>query len=227
MRKRLKVLESENGRLKRLLAERDLEIEVMKEIAAKMVSACGRRQHVQYARRRGVSCRRACALIQVARSSLLYESRLAPKDSPVRARMTALAAQYPRYGYRRIRIFLGREGHVMGPDRAYRLWRQEGLQVPRRRPRRRVAASRPRPHPATGPNQVWAYGFVFDMSAAGQQIKCLTVIDEWTREALAIDVAGSIRAGRVIDVLSRLVSDRGALRYLRSDNGPDSCRVRF
>jgi putative transposase len=68
---------------------------------------------------------------------------------------------------------------------------------------------------------VWAYDFVFDTSATGQQIKCLTVIDEWTREALAIDVGGSIRSGRVIDVLSRLVSDRGAPRYLRSDNGPE------
>jgi putative transposase len=109
----------------------------------------------------------------------------------------------------------------MGPDRAHRLWRQAGLQVPRRRPRRRVAASRPRPLPPTGPNHVWAYDFVFDTSATGQQIKCLTVIDEWTREALAIDVAGSIRADRVIEVLARIVSDRGAPRYLRSDNGPE------
>lgn len=135
--------------------------------------------------------------------------------------MSELAAQYPRYGYRRVRIFLGREGHVMGVDRAHRLWRQAGLQVPRRRPRRRVAASRPRPLPPTGPNHAWAYDFVFDTSATGQQIKCLTVVDEWTWEALAIDVAGSIRSGRVIDVLSRLVSDRGAPRYLRSDNGPE------
>jgi putative transposase len=68
---------------------------------------------------------------------------------------------------------------------------------------------------------VWAYDFVFDMAATGQQIKCLTVVDEWTREALAIDVAGSIRSGRVIEVLSRLVSVRGAPQYLRSDNGPE------
>ena len=186
-----------------------------------MVSAPARRQQVEYARKRGLSCRRACALVRVARSSLRYKSRLATKDASVRARMCELAAQYPRYGYRRVRIFLGREGHQMGPDRAHRLWRQAGLQVPRRRPRRRVAASRPRPLPPTGPNHVWAYDFVFDTSATGQQIKCLTVVDEWTREALAIDVAGSIRAGRVIDVLARLVSDRGAPRYLRSDNGPE------
>src|SRR4051812_6070801 len=129
-----------------------------------MVSARGRRQQVEYARKRGLSCRRACALVQVARSSLRYESRLAKKDAPVRARMCELAAQYPRYGYRRVRIFLGRDGHKMGPDRAHRLWRQAGLQVPRRR----VASSRSRPLPPTGPNHVWAYDFVFDTSATAR-----------------------------------------------------------
>jgi putative transposase len=68
---------------------------------------------------------------------------------------------------------------------------------------------------------VWAYDFVFDTCANGQQLKCLTVVDEWTREALAIDVGSSIRSGRVVDVLARLVSVRGAPRYLRSDNGPE------
>jgi putative transposase len=71
---------------------------------------------------------------------------------------------------------------------------------------------------------VWAYDFVFDACATGQQIKCLTVIDEFTRECLAIDVAGSIRSNRVIEVLSRLVSARGAPRYMRSDNGPEFVR---
>jgi putative transposase len=73
----------------------------------------------------------------------------------------------------------------------------------------------------SGPNQVWAYDFVFDTCANGQQLKCLTIVDEWTREALAIDVAGSIRSGRVIEVLSRLVSVHGAPRFIRSDNGPE------
>jgi len=109
----------------------------------------------------------------------------------------------------------------MSPGRAHRLWRSAGLQVPRKRPRRRVAASRPRPHPATGPDQVWAYDFVFDACANGQKLKCLTVVAEWTHESLAIDVAGSIRSGRVIEVLARLVSVHGAPRYLRSDNGPE------
>ncbi len=186
-----------------------------------MVSAPARREQVEYARRRGLSCRRACALLRVARSSLRYESRLATRDRAVRARMRELAQQYPRYGYRRVRVFLGRDGHVMSTDRAHRLWRAEGLQVPRKRPRRRVAVSRPRPLPTTGPNQVWAYDFVFDYCANGQKLKCLTIVDEWTREALAIEVAGSIRSSQVINVLARLVSVHGAPRYLRSDNGPE------
>ncbi len=135
--------------------------------------------------------------------------------------MRELSAQYPRYGYRRIRIFLGRDGYRMGVGRALRLWQAAGLQVPRKRPRRRVAASRPRPQTPTGPNQVWSYDFVFDRSANGQQLKCLTVTDEFTKQGLAIDVDGRIRSPRVIEVLSRLVSERGAPAYLRSDNGPE------
>jgi putative transposase len=84
-----------------------------------------------------------------------------------------------------------------------------------------VATGRPRPLPATGVGRVWAYDFVFDACANGQQLKCLTVIDEYTRECLAVDVAGSIRSGRVIEVLSKLVSVHGAPQYLRSANGPE------
>ncbi len=109
----------------------------------------------------------------------------------------------------------------MSADRCHRLWRLTGLQVPKKRPRRRVAGSRPRPLPARGANEVWAYDFVFDACANGQPLKCLTVIDEYTRECLAIDVAGSIRSHRVIDVLGRLVSVHGAPRYLRSDYGSE------
>src|SRR4029078_348683 len=88
-------------------------------------------------------------------------------------------------------------------------------------PVRLLAHTQARPLPATGANHVWAYDFVFDACANGQQLKCLTVIDEFTRECLAIDVAGSIRSGRVIEVLSKLVSVHGAPKYLRSDNGPE------
>ena len=186
-----------------------------------MVSVSTRRQQVAYARARGVSCRRACVLLSVARSSLHYESKMAVKDAPVVARMHVHSARYPRWGYRRVRILLGRDGIPMSPGRAYRLWKKAGLQAPKKRRRRRIAASRPQPHPPSGPNQVWAYDFVFDACANGQKLKCLTVVDEWTHEALAIDAGGSIRSTRVIEVLDRLVAERGAPKTLRSDNGPE------
>jgi putative transposase len=186
-----------------------------------MVSATVRRQQVAYVRGRGISVRRACNLLSVARSTLRYESVLAKRDAPVIGAMRDLAAQYPRFGYRRILVFLGRRGHAMSADRAHRLWRSAGLQVPRRRPRRRIATGRPRPLAPSRANEVWAYDFVFDACAGGQTLKCLTVVDEYTRECLAIDVGSSIRSQRVIEVLSKLVSVRGAPRYLRSDNGPE------
>ncbi len=185
------------------------------------MSSQARREQAALACERGHSQRRACELPGVARSGLGYRSARSERDAPALEAMKRLAAQYPRYGYRRIRVFLRREGYGMSRHRAHRLWRLAGLQLPRRRPRRRAATSRPRPLPAVGPNYVWAYDFVFDACANGQQIKCLTVIDEFTRECLAIDVAGSIRSARVIEVLARLVSARGAPRYLRSDNGSE------
>ena len=153
-----------------------------------------------------------------------YRLRQPIKDAPALTAMRRLSAQYPRYGYRRIRIFLRREGLLMGINRARRLWRQAELGLPRKRSRRRIAASRPRPLPPRAANHVWAYDFVFDSCANGQQLKCLTVVDEFTHESLAIDVAGSIRSARVIDVLTRLISVHGAPVYLRSDSGPEFVR---
>lgn len=168
-----------------------------------MVGAPVRRRQVAYLQQGGVSIRRACALLSVARSTLHYRSRLIKRDAV--AVMRELAAQYPRYGYRRIQVFLERRGHPMSADRAHRP----------------VAAMRTASAEKTASGYLWAYDFVFDACANGQQLKCLTVIDEYTRECLAIDVAGSIRSTRVIEVLSKLVSVHGAPRYLRSDNGPE------
>ena len=146
----------------------------------------------------GFRCTRSRWLVGMARSTLPYELRQPVKDAPVIAAMKRLSSQYSRYAYRRIRIFLRREALAMSASRAERLWRKAGLQLPRRRPRRRIAVSRPRPLPPRAANHVWAYDFVFDACANGQQIKCLTVVDEFTLECLVIDVAGSIRSRRVI-----------------------------
>jgi len=186
-----------------------------------MVSTPARRKQVAFAAKRGLSERRGCVLLETARSGLGYESKRDATDAPAIARMRAVAAQYPRYGYRFVRILLEREGLRMSADRAYRLWRRAELQVPRKRPRRRLATKRPRPTPPCGPNHVWAIDFVHDHCANGQKLKCLTVVDEWTRECMAIEVAGSIRARRVVDVLARLASVHGAPTFVRSDNGPE------
>lgn len=190
-----------------------------------MVSAPARRVAAFYAIERGATQRRACALMQIARSSLKYVPVLPTKNAPVVQAMQRLSNQYPRYGSRRIRIFLAREGMEIGKERCSRLWAEHGLQVPKKRSRRRIATGRPRPHAPIRANSVWSVDFVFDACANGQQLKCLTVVDEYTRESLAIDVAGSIRSARVIDVLAKLISVRGAPRYLRSDNGPEFVSV--
>src|SRR5690606_9489698 len=104
----------------------------------------------------GLSERRACTLLDVSRSGFRYERVKATADAPVLQRMKELALQYPRYGYRRIRIFLQREGCTMSAAKAWRLWHEAGLQIPRRRPRRRAATGRPRPLAPHQANQVWS-----------------------------------------------------------------------
>ena len=187
-----------------------------------MVSVEARRSGVAFATSQGLSQRRASTLLHVARSALKYESRKAAADAPVVEQMKARAGQFPRFGYRRIQVYLERDGYKMSSKRMYRLWRVAGLQLPKKRPRKRIRGlardSVERPVVA---NEVWSYDFVFDTAANGQQVKCLTVVDEGTRESLAIDVGGSIRSRRVIEVLSRLVSERGPPTTLRSDNGPE------
>lgn len=185
-----------------------------------MVSARGRKKQVACARRRGLSARRACALFRVARSTLTYTSRMDSKDAAVVDKLSEISEQHPRYGYRRARVLLGRAGMRMGPARAHRLWAKAGLQVPKHR-RKRIPVRTPRPTPPVGANHVWAYDFVFDACANGATLKCLTIVDEFTRESLAIDVATSIRSERVISVLSRLMTLHGAPGFLRSDNGPE------
>ena len=147
--------------------------------------------------------------------------RLPAKHAPTLAAMRGRSAQSPRYGARRIRTILRGGGDDMRIRRTRRSWRQTNLTLPRKRPKRRVASRRPRPLPPMAGDHVRACDFVFDACAMGQQLKCLTVVDEFTHESLAIDVVGSIRAARVIEMLTRLMSVHGAPINLRSDDGPE------
>ena len=158
-----------------------------------MVSAQARREQVDYAVARGVSVRRSCALLQVSRSALGYESRLVARDAELTVALQQISARHPRYGHRFAWALLRRDGLKINRKRVRRVWRALGLQATRRK-RRKVRTGRVRVLAPTGPNQVWAYDFVHDRCGNGQTLKVLTVIDEWTRECLAIEVAGSLGA---------------------------------
>ena len=186
-----------------------------------MVSASARREQALSAMQKGCSKRRACALVQVSRSTLNYRQRMPVKDANLIKQLWEIARRQPRYGYRRVTAVLRQEGEVINPKRVYRLWRQQGLSLPRRRPRKRIASTSLRPIAAQRAGQVWAYDFVFDSCANGQKLKLLTVVDEWTRECLAIEVDARINSGKVLEVLGKLISVHGQPQYLRSDNGPE------
>lgn len=185
-----------------------------------MVSVQARLEQASYAMQRGLSQRMTCTLLRISRSNLYYQHKMPIKDAPVIEAMKKLSGIYPRFGSRRIRIFLQREGIHVGKERCGRLWAKAGLQVPKKRRKKRAGTSL-RPLAPLARNSVWSYDFVYDACANGQKLKCLTVIDEYTRECLAIDVSSAIRSSRVIVVLSKLMRVHGVPRYLRSDNGPE------
>ena len=166
----------------------------------------------------GLSIRRACALVQVHRSSFQYRAH-PTDDTPLLTQIQYLATQYPRYGYRRISVLVNRTEKV-NQKRVRRLWRRSRLQV-RRVVRKRMRRSRPERLQAAYPGHIWAYDFVEDALASGTPLRILTVMDEFTREGLALDVALTTSAERVIGVLTALVGQHGAPANLRSDNGAE------
>src|SRR5215211_6494996 len=166
----------------------------------------------------GLSVPRACALVRLARSTFRYIAQ--PNDDALLLeQLRELATRHPRYGYRRISVLLRRTVQV-NEKRVRRLWRQQRLQVKRVR-RRRLPPARPARLAAAYPGHIWADDFVEDALADGTPLRILTVMDEFTRQGLAIDVARTTSAERVIGVLTALVAQHGAPAYLRSDNGAE------
>ncbi len=177
-----------------------------------------KRATVQFLVSGGLSVQRACALLQLHRSTFRYAAHPSD-DTQVVNRIQALAAQHPRYGYRRMHALLNQTERV-NHKRVRRLWRLHQLQV-RRIVRKRVRRERPARLQAAYPGHIWAYDFVEDALADGRALHILTVMDEFTREGLALDVALGTSAERVIGVLIALVAQHGAPVYLRSDNGAE------
>lgn len=171
-----------------------------------------------------MSQRRACQTVEQPRSTQRYRARKPAADQPLVKRLRELAARHPRYGYRRITALLRAEGRRVNRKRVQRLWRAAGLKVPMKQAKRRrfgAASSRTQCRRAERPNQVWSYDFVWDQTADGRSLKWLPVVDEYTRECLALAVARSMSGQDVVVELQRLVAERGAPEYLRSDNGPE------
>jgi len=185
-----------------------------------MVSAQARREQVDYAVGRGASVRRSCALLQVSRSALGYVSTMPARDAELAAELTQISVAHAAYGHRFAWALIRRGGGRVNKKRVRRVWRLLGLHV-RKKKRRKIRTGQARVFAATGPNQVWAYDFTLDRCANGQTLKSLSIVDEWTRECLAIEVRSSLTAERVIAVLERLFEQYGAPQVLRSDNGPE------
>jgi transposase InsO family protein len=172
----------------------------------------------------GVSERRACEVVGQPRSTQRYEPTEPDGEKALVRRMKALSAAHPRYGYRRVWALLRAEKFAVNRKRVHRLWRREGLRVPRRqRKRRRLGhggngcARRKAEHP----DHVWSYDFVMDQTSDGRRLKLLPVVDEFTRECLAIEVERHFTAADVVATLKYLFELRGSPRFVRSDNGPE------
>jgi putative transposase len=174
--------------------------------------------------RLGLSERRACRIAGQHRSTQRHEPRVAPDDAALRKRLREISKDKKRWGYRRAHARLLEEGWSVNKKRVQRLWREEGLRVPRRkRKRARLGDNRDgRELRAERPDQVWALDFQCDETADGRQLRVLNVIDEFTREALASEVARSITAEDTVALLERLVAARGVSpEHIRCDNGPE------
>jgi putative transposase len=168
----------------------------------------------------GVSERRAIRFTGFPRSSMRYKSLSDPQEE-LRARIKELAAQRVRWGYRQIHTLLQREGWLVNRKRVQRLYREEGLAVRRKGKKRRSQAPRPVRELLGRPNERWSMDFVSDTLSNGRQFRCLTIIDEFSRECLAIHVDHSIPAVRVIEILESIKEERGLPAVIMTDNGSE------
>jgi putative transposase len=172
----------------------------------------------------GVSERRACRVLDQSRTTQRYRPALKDDEKRLATRLLELVRAHPRYGYRRMTALLRREGWRINRKRVHRAWRQQGLRVPQKaRKKRRLGHSgnsciRLRPEHK---DHVWTWDFVFDRTSNGRALKWFSVMDEYTRECLALEVNRRLTSREVIDVLADLQVVRGVPRHIRSDNGPE------
>jgi putative transposase len=182
-----------------------------------MVTPAQRHDALTHLTSKGLSQRSVCRWSGISRSAARYALQQGTRDAQSVAAMQQVAAQHPRFGYRRVAVLA-----QVSFKRAWRLWKQAGFALqPLRVRRRRPARPDDRPHRATGRNHVWTYDILYDRLANGRQFKTLSILDEFTRECLAIHVAPSVRATDVMTVLQRTMQQHGQPQFIRSDNGSE------
>jgi putative transposase len=188
-----------------------------------MVSPSTKRRAVKLAIETGIgTTAEACRALGLARSSYYRNSTMSTESRSFQKQIVSLSQEHPRYGYRRVTALLRREGHEVNAKRVQRMRRKEGLQVSRRqRKLRRLGLSTAERQRATQANHVWSWDFVEDQTENGTRFRVLTLIDEHTRECLAMHVDWSIRAVDVIKVVEAAMARYGVPTHLRSDNGPE------
>jgi putative transposase len=168
----------------------------------------------------GVSQRRSCRVLAVVRSTIQYRSRR-PDDAALRAELVGLAAQRRRFGYRRLTVLLCRGGLRVNHKKVYRLYREEGLAVRRRKRRKLAAGARIVLAAPTQPNQRWSMDFMGDSLATGRTFRILNLVDDYSREAIATEVDTSLPGLRVVRVLERVALTRPLPAMIVCDNGPE------
>ncbi len=186
--------------------------------ARKREAVCHLRQALR------VSERRACQITGQARSTQRYRAKAGTEEARLREELRRISRERPRAGYRAAGRCLRRAGWRVNDKRIQRIWREEGLRVARRtRKRRRLGWTENGSQrlQASRPNGVWSYDFIEDRTADGRRLKILVVVDEYTRECLALEVGRRLGSEAVVAVLERLVGERGAPGHVRSDNGPE------
>ena len=187
-----------------------------------MVTGPEQKAVAAYMRSRGLSSRRVPKLLHLSRSTMFYCAKMASRDAPLLIAMKQACELHPRRGCAFIRAALRRDGIVLSRNRAHRLWKLGGFQVARRIRRRKQGSHRDRIGvQPTRPNQVWAYDFMFDSTTDGRLLKILSLIDEYTKECLALIPERSFQSRKLKNVLQRIVDERGAPTFMRSDNGSE------
>jgi putative transposase len=175
-----------------------------------------------------VSTRRAAENACLARATLYYRKKSDPIVEGLRIIIRDVATKRPRYGWRRVLVLVRRDGHAVGEHRLRRIYREEGLSLRAKAPKRRRSAvvRQPRTDP-TELNQMWSMDFMHDRLTDGRKIRLLTVVDTYSRECLALEVRHTFKADDVVSVLRRVVATRGAPKTIRCDNGTEFTAAQF